>query len=195
MKKNIALFLVLAAALSLGGCSLLEGLQKQTLRTPVVENNPPAATETQVPTAAAPLTTPASMTTSTPSSVPTMPNNPAEITNAVSAPAPTPAVVNPPDQAPVVPGNNSNPEMPAPVENKNVNIESFSFSPNTLIIKKGATITWTNNDSVAHSLSFEGFSSSDIQSGQAYSRSFTERGVFNYFCSIHPSMKGSVTVE
>lgn len=74
-------------------------------------------------------------------------------------------------------------------------IKGFAFSPNPLTVKVGTTVTWTNDDTVLHTVtaddkSFSGF----VLPGKTFSHTFTTRGTFTYHCSIHPFMKGSVIV-
>ena len=78
-----------------------------------------------------------------------------------------------------------------------VDISNFSFNPVDLAVKTGTTVTWTNNDSVAHTIIGDngGPSSGSINSGQTYSYTFNTAGTFSYHCSIHPTMIGTVTVS
>lgn len=76
-----------------------------------------------------------------------------------------------------------------------VSIKNFAFSSAVLNIKLGETISWTNNDSVAHTISGIGFQSDNLANGQTYSFTFSSTGTFDYICSIHPSMKGKIIVE
>jgi plastocyanin len=77
----------------------------------------------------------------------------------------------------------------------NINIENFAFNPQELVIKKGNTVTWTNNDSVTHQLSGNGFQSGLLNHGDIFKSTFETIGTFDYNCSIHPSMKGKVIVQ
>lgn len=76
-----------------------------------------------------------------------------------------------------------------------VNIQNFSFIPSTLTIKKGTTVTWTNNDSALHQIKSVTFNSSQLSKGQSFSFTFNETGTFDYSCAIHPSMLGKIIVE
>jgi len=78
----------------------------------------------------------------------------------------------------------------------NVSIENFSFSPASISVSAGDTVVWTNNDSVAHTVtSTDGaFDTGDIAPGASASVTFENAGTFAYICSIHPSMTGSVDV-
>lgn len=92
-----------------------------------------------------------------------------------------------------VQNNNGNP-TPTAVSGM-INIQNFAFSPTTLTIKKGATVTWTNNDSAPHQIKSATFNSSEMSKGQSFSFTFNTVGSFDYFCSIHPSMMGKIIVE
>lgn len=76
-----------------------------------------------------------------------------------------------------------------------INIENFSFNPNTITVKRGAAITWTNNDSAPHAIKSATFNSEVLNKGQSFSFTFNQAGTFNYSCSIHPVMTGQIIVE
>ena len=72
----------------------------------------------------------------------------------------------------------------------------FVFSPSSLSVLTGDTVTWTNNGTApeGHDVTGDGLASGNLQEGQSYSNTFTSAGTFNYICSLHPFMTGSVTV-
>ncbi len=77
-----------------------------------------------------------------------------------------------------------------------VAIRGFKFSPADLTVAKGTTVTWTNQDSVPHTVKFgDGTESPTLSQGQSYSRSFDEAGEISYVCGIHPSMSGKIDVS
>lgn len=87
-------------------------------------------------------------------------------------------------------------ELPTePVANNTITILNFAFSPSTLTINKGETVTWINEDSAPHAIKFETFNSDTFSKGESYSKIFDEVGSFNYYCSIHPSMVGTIIVK
>lgn len=99
-------------------------------------------------------------------------------------------------------GNSTNVSAPAQPSTQEtvaspntINIQNFSFSPATLTVKKGATVTWINNDSVPHQINSTTFNSSQLSKGQSFSFTFDTVGTFDYLCSIHPSMLGKIIVE
>ncbi len=79
-----------------------------------------------------------------------------------------------------------------------VNISGFAFSPSTLTISAGDTVTWTNMDSASHTITSDSgteLASSSISNGGTYSHTFNTKGTFGYHCSIHTTMKGTIVVE
>lgn len=79
-----------------------------------------------------------------------------------------------------------------------VSIKNFSFTPATLTVKVGTTVTWVNDDSAAHTVTSDSgglLHSETIAPGQSFSFTFTDTGSVSYHCAIHPSMRGTVVVE
>jgi plastocyanin len=78
-----------------------------------------------------------------------------------------------------------------------VSIKGFAFNPATIQAKAGENVTWTNEDSVPHTVTLDDGSSKsgNIAGGATYSHAFTQAGTFAYHCEIHPQMKGTVTVS
>ena len=76
-----------------------------------------------------------------------------------------------------------------------VTIANFTFSPTDVTVKVGDSVTWTNNDSAAHTVAFADFDSGQIAPGATYTHKFDTAGTFDYKCSIHPSMTAKVTVQ
>jgi plastocyanin len=78
-----------------------------------------------------------------------------------------------------------------------VSMPGKSFSPGTLTINAGQTVTWTNNDSMAHTVtSNDGlFDSGNMVSGATFSFTFNTAGTYNYYCAYHGGMTGKVIVQ
>jgi plastocyanin len=79
-----------------------------------------------------------------------------------------------------------------------VAIDNFNFSPNTLTVAVGATVTWTNNDNGPHvvsSVDNHFNKSSVLKPGQSFSHTFVTMGTYSYFCSIHPRMTGKIIIK
>lgn len=75
---------------------------------------------------------------------------------------------------------------------------SPDYSPQniTVVIGVNNTVTWINNDNAVHTVTDNGvFDSGYIQPGQSWSYTFTTPGTYEYHCSLHPWMTGTVIVE
>ena len=84
----------------------------------------------------------------------------------------------------------------APPEQQ-VAIYNYKFSPEVLTVPVGTKVTWTNKDDVPHSVvsSDKRFpQSGGLDTGDHYSYTFTDAGSYEYFCSLHPFMKGKIVV-
>jgi plastocyanin len=86
---------------------------------------------------------------------------------------------------------------PATTAENPIQISNFSFSPSSLTVKAGDTVTWTNADSVGHSATADdkSFDTGIIDTGKSGTATFTKAGTFTYHCSVHPSMKGTIIVQ
>jgi LPXTG-motif cell wall-anchored protein len=80
---------------------------------------------------------------------------------------------------------------------KTVTIADFAFSPKSVTIDVGDTVTWRNNDDVAHSATAEdgSFDTGTFAKGESRSETFDTAGTFEYICTPHPFMKGTVNVN
>jgi plastocyanin len=78
-----------------------------------------------------------------------------------------------------------------------VDISDFAFSPATLTITTGDTVTWTNSDPVVHTATSTtgAFDSSDLAEGASFSFTFTTPGTYDYLCTPHPTMTGQIVVQ
>jgi plastocyanin len=77
-----------------------------------------------------------------------------------------------------------------------VTIKGFKFSPAAVTAHVGDTIEWTNDDPMAHtSTAKSGEWDLPVAMGKSASVVLKNKGAFDYFCKIHPSMTGKVTVD
>jgi plastocyanin len=79
-----------------------------------------------------------------------------------------------------------------------VSMKDIKFNPGTVTIKPGGKVTWTNDDSVGHDVTaddFESGSPGGIEGGSTFSHTFKKAGTYDYVCSVHPGMKGTVKVK
>jgi plastocyanin len=81
-------------------------------------------------------------------------------------------------------------------------MKDIAFKPTKIDVKKGATVTWTNEDSVGHDVTSTGgpakFSSGTaggLSNGDTFKHTFTKAGTYDYVCTVHSNMKASVTVK
>jgi plastocyanin len=77
-----------------------------------------------------------------------------------------------------------------------VSIDNFAFTPATLTVKLGTTVTFVNHDDIPHSIvSIPGkFRSKALDTDQSFEYTFATAGDFDYFCGLHPHMKGKIIV-
>ena len=78
-----------------------------------------------------------------------------------------------------------------------VKIVNFAFTPQKVVIPVGGSVTWTNNDDVAHTAtaSDNSFDSGNLANGQSWTHTFTKAGKYAYICSYHPNMTGTIVVQ
>jgi plastocyanin len=89
----------------------------------------------------------------------------------------------------------STPSAPPPVsESPTVTVADMRFTPDHLTISEGVTVTWVWDDgSIPHDVSGDGFES-EVQGEGSFTHTFTDAGSYPYVCTLHPGMKGEVTV-
>jgi plastocyanin len=86
----------------------------------------------------------------------------------------------------------------SPGPGNTVTIKDFKFTPASLTVKVGTKVTFINEDTTTHTATSQGgstISSGNLAHGQSYTVTFTKAGTYQYICSIHPYMKGTVTVQ
>jgi YVTN family beta-propeller protein len=78
-----------------------------------------------------------------------------------------------------------------------VSIGKFAFAPDSITVKAGQTVTFTNNDPVAHTSTSAdgGWDSGDIPPGGSFKATLQQPGTYTYHCSIHPFMQGTLIVQ
>ena len=92
------------------------------------------------------------------------------------------------------------PKAPA-IAGTQISIKGFAFNPNQPSVAKGATITWTNDDGTTHTVTSgvpgtpSGKFNQSVDAGKTFSFTFTDTGTYEFFCNIHNSMRGVVTVK
>ncbi len=79
-----------------------------------------------------------------------------------------------------------------------VSIDNFTFTPASLTVKAGTTVTWTNKDDIPHGIASSNNvfkKSKALDTDDSYSFTFITPGTYQYFCYIHPHMVGTIVVE
>ena len=79
-----------------------------------------------------------------------------------------------------------------------VSIDNFTFTPPTLTVKAGTTVTWTNKDDIPHGIAADDNAftrSKALDTDDSFSFTFTTPGTYKYFCYVHPHMTGTIVVE
>lgn len=116
-----------------------------------------------------------------------------------TGPVPAPSTMPGMTMGASTPGSSATAAPAAPVAGDVVvTIKGFAFSPAALVVKAGATVTWTNQDGDPHTVTSQHsggpLTSAALSTGQSYSYKFTTPGTYAYLCTIHPFMTATVTV-
>jgi plastocyanin len=92
--------------------------------------------------------------------------------------------------------------MPTKVSRPGCEENDRCYIPSLIVIEKGKQVTWVNEDSAFHSITsgYYGaptdlFDSGHLDPFESYTLTFDETGTYDYFCTLHPWMKGQVIVE
>jgi len=95
------------------------------------------------------------------------------------------------------PSPSPTPGQPVSIVRNSSTLTTTAFAPSPIAVAAGSTVTWTNNDTTAHtSTAADGsWNSGTIAPGASFSRTFPSAGTFPYHCTIHPGMVGTVTVQ
>jgi len=82
-----------------------------------------------------------------------------------------------------------------------IEMSGFAFTKTALDVAKGTTVTWTHKDGTTHPVSSgtpptkDGKFDGQVAAGSTFSFTFNGAGTFTYFCAIHNSMTGTITVR
>ncbi len=91
----------------------------------------------------------------------------------------------------------ASPARPSEGSGTTIDIRNFTFNGQTVTVSAGARVTWVNHDDVPHKIvsTDKKFSSPVLDTDGRFSYTFTAAGTYEYFCSIHPMMRGKVIVK
>jgi len=89
------------------------------------------------------------------------------------------------------------PPTPALAAEVAVKIDNFTFTPKSVTVKAGTTVTWTNQDDIPHTVTSttKQFRSKALDTDDKFTFTFSTPGTYDYFCSLHPKMTGTIVVE
>ncbi|GAA1802786.1 hypothetical protein GCM10009835_22060 [Planosporangium flavigriseum] len=112
------------------------------------------------------------------------------------AAGPPPAVTAPLMAGMSVPAASGHHGQQVPAATASVVIKNFAFSPAAVTVAVGTTVTWSNRDQAAHTVTASGgaFKSPTLDPGDTFRFTFTKAGRYAYLCTIHPFMTGTVVV-
>jgi plastocyanin len=113
----------------------------------------------------------------------------------VPTPTPTPTEVEDRDDGEDAATDDTDDDAAATTSVSIVSSADDGFSPGTIRVKVGDTVTWTNNDSMPHTVEFSDEESDTLNEGDTYTKTFDTAGSFSYICGLHPNMRGMVIVE
>lgn len=80
---------------------------------------------------------------------------------------------------------------------ESLSMEDFAYSPGNLLVPVGARLTWINHDSAPHSATDANgtWDTGVLAKGMSATLTFDMAGTFDYYCSVHPSMKARIVVQ
>ena len=78
-----------------------------------------------------------------------------------------------------------------------INIKDFMFTPRNLTIPVGSKVTWINKDEEPHKVAEVNstFGSQPLDTDEGFTYEFKTAGKYEYFCTVHPRMTGTIIVE
>jgi len=77
-----------------------------------------------------------------------------------------------------------------------VAIDGTAYAPSVLTVKAGTRVEWRNEDPFPHTVTAPGkFDSHEIGAGKAWAYVAKAPGRYDYLCTLHPNMKGTLVVE
>ena len=74
-------------------------------------------------------------------------------------------------------------------------VRDFEFAPVDFEAKAGEPVRWENEGEQIHNVKGKGFFSRAINAGDTYEFTFKKKGSYDYVCTLHPQMKGTVVVR
>ena len=76
-----------------------------------------------------------------------------------------------------------------------VGMQGVSFTPDSVSVKAGGTVTWKNTSTISHNVTADGFASKTLDPGATFTHTFAKPGTYAFMCTFHAGMKGTVVVN
>ena len=94
-------------------------------------------------------------------------------------------------------GSDSTTSATTPTLTTSVTMQNIAFAPASIQVSPGAVVTWTNNDNIQHTVTFDGTvgAIAAFSTGAKTLTMPTTTGTYAYHCTIHAGMSGTVTVK
>ena len=88
-------------------------------------------------------------------------------------------------------------DVPSTAGNDVVTIKNFAFAPVMLHVRNGTTVIWKNLDGEPHTVVSDSgvFRSGALDEGDSFQFTFDKPGTYEFFCSVHPHMRGTIVVD
>lgn len=84
---------------------------------------------------------------------------------------------------------------PAAASAATVGMEGISFTPATVGLKAGGTVTWKNTSDISHNVTGDGYASKTLDVGDTFEHTYDTPGTYSYMCTFHAGMNGTVKVS
>ena len=84
-----------------------------------------------------------------------------------------------------------------PRQTNHLDIDDYAFRPAVIQIAPGTEVTWVNHDGIQHTVTSKDnqFGSDSLSQNQQFTHTFPDAGTYEYYCKVHPAMKGKVIVK
>ena len=94
-------------------------------------------------------------------------------------------------------GDGAKPDQQQAAAGPEVKIDNFTFKDQTITVPAGTQVTWVNRDDIPHTVVSDDklFKSKALDTDEKFTYTFSQPGIYKYFCSIHPKMTAEVVVK
>jgi amicyanin len=103
-----------------------------------------------------------------------------------------------PEQQKMTSSSSDNIKTADAMQTAKIEISNMQFTPARVVVKTGSQVTWVQQDVAPHVVigsNSDELRSTTLRSGQSHTHTFNKPGTYEYYCSLHPSMRGTIVVE